>query len=156
MLPTRLLDWTESALTALFFAVSEHDDRDGCIHLLSPIALNASQTTEAVLYPPGHGPAAELMLASFQGTEKPAKVLALMAYASNDRIARQRGNFTVHGMDSDLRDLLKPEWSSVFVVPAERKASLREDLAYFGVTRTSLFNDLVSLAQDLRGQHNAG
>ena len=44
-LPTRLLDWTRSLLTGLYFTVrnKEHDDRDGCLWGLNPIRLNLSQ-----------------------------------------------------------------------------------------------------------------
>src|SRR5277367_6748625 len=38
-LPTRLLDWTESATTALYFACLA-DDRDGVVFILNPVALN--------------------------------------------------------------------------------------------------------------------
>ena len=38
-LPTRLLDWTESATTALYFACLK-DDTDGVVLILNPIDLN--------------------------------------------------------------------------------------------------------------------
>lgn len=43
-LPTRLLDWTESALIALYFAVNQNIEKDECdsiVWALNPIALNS-------------------------------------------------------------------------------------------------------------------
>jgi hypothetical protein len=38
--PTRLLDWTESAAVALYFAVHPREDKDGAVWLLDPVELN--------------------------------------------------------------------------------------------------------------------
>jgi hypothetical protein len=40
-LPTRLLDWSASILTAAFFAVDGHLDEDGVVYAISPTAINA-------------------------------------------------------------------------------------------------------------------
>src|SRR5690242_15177583 len=42
--PTRLLDWTESALAGLFFAVREKADLDGALWMLFPLRLNRNAT----------------------------------------------------------------------------------------------------------------
>lgn len=43
--PTRLLDWSEGPLAALYFAVSEdkHIKKDGAVWCLDPIALNGDE-----------------------------------------------------------------------------------------------------------------
>lgn len=44
--PTRLLDWSESPLTATFFAVSENQHLDGALWMLLPIELNRHSSIE--------------------------------------------------------------------------------------------------------------
>ena len=40
---TRLLDWTDSLVTSLYFAIRNHkDETDACIWILDPISLNQS------------------------------------------------------------------------------------------------------------------
>lgn len=152
-LPTRLLDWTESALAGLFFAVAEHDDRDGALYLLSPIEFNNYQTGKPAIHNSGTDKVQNFLTACFKGTEKPPETLAFLAYASNDRISRQQGQFTIHGSSNDLRKIAQPEWLRTIHIPAKSKPQIRLQLSYFGVTRTSLFYDLESLATDIKKQH---
>ena len=155
-LPTRLLDWTESVLVALYFATEGPETCDGCLYLLLPMELNAAQLGESVLYSPVSPAVHALMYASFKGDDKSKHTLALMAYASNDRLARQAGHFTIHGDATDLRCSVGQRWLKTFSIPGTAKRSLRCHLQYFGISRTSLFNDLDSLAKDLREQHGIG
>ncbi len=152
-LPTRLLDWSESALAALFFAVAAHTDRDGRLFFLVPMLLNEQQIGERVLIAPTMTPSSDILWASFKGTDKPSKIVAISTYASNDRLVRQRGGFTVHGSASDLQTVAPPAAISSMLVPSALKRALRETLAHLGVTRTTLFHDVDSLAAELREQY---
>lgn len=153
-LPTRLLDWTESALAALYFAVSGNPSADGAVYVLTPMDLNQLQAAQPVLFSPYSPEIHEMLMASFKGTTMPDKTLAMMAYASNDRIVRQQGHFTIHGTTNDLRSVANVNWLKTLRLPAASKPEIRQQLAYFGVTQASLFHDLDSLAAELREQHS--
>ena len=153
-LPTRLLDWTESALTALYFAVNSHDDADGAIYMVAPAAVNHLFADQSGIFTPGMKEVRELLYSCFSGAAKPETVLALLAYASNDRVARQQGHFTAHGLNTDLRSVADGQWLKTMPIPASSKPAIRRQLAWFGVTPTTLFHDLDSLATQIREEHN--
>ncbi|ADE16841.1 FRG domain protein [Nitrosococcus halophilus Nc 4] len=153
-LPTRLLDWSESALAAVFFAVADKPDTDGCLYILVPMALNEQKVKQRVLLAPTSSPCSEIMWASFKGSKMPPKIVAISTYASNDRLARQRGTFTVHGITDDLCNIVASNVLRSIVIPSTLKRGLLEALAHLGITRTSLFHDLDALAWEMREQYD--
>lgn len=152
-LPTRLLDWSESALSALFFAISTKPEADGRLFIFIPMELNQHQIGERVLIAPTMSPSADILVSSFKGSTPPQKIVAISAYASNDRLARQRGGFTVHGTAQDLQEIAPRGVLRSLVIPASSKQSLAEALAHLGITRTTLFYDLDALAWEMREQY---
>lgn len=152
-LPTRLLDWSEASLSALFFAISGQPNADGRLFILVPMMLNEQQLGERVLIAPTVSPCSDILVASFRGVETPETIIASSAYSSHDRLVRQRSGFTVHGVSTALETIASPPALSSILIPASLKTELTETLAHMGITRTTLFHDLDALAFELREQY---
>jgi hypothetical protein len=167
-LPTRLLDWSEGALIALYFALQTRSDMP-CVWMLNPLHLNHI----AVGAPKGIDPnilrefplpwfnpktgrnmANENMRGAWEkdgpGADLP---FAIHPTYVHSRLRAQRGCFTVQGKKKvSLNKLIPESILKRYVIDAARKASLTADLAVLGVTESVAFPDLDGLAKDLRGQ----
>jgi len=152
-LPTRLLDWTESVLVATFFAVSneEHDDSDGAIWALLPTGLNKAQLGEERIVGARHTWVRPLIFPPFIGGEPKDAVAALISDEIDIRMLVQLSAFTVHGATTPIDDLPQAEDFLVkFIVPKERKSTLRDTLHLIGIRESCLFPDLEHLAKEIK------
>jgi hypothetical protein len=155
-LPTRLLDWTESALVALHFALAEgSDSQDGVVWLLNPRDFNKSFSKKRCEFVPIYSDKLLFGYLPSLWDESESRIpkfpIAFDPPSNSPRISAQRGKFTIHGRlshalenFSELRDSLHR-----IRVPARFKERLRRQFLLTGVTESVLFPSLSGIANEI-------
>lgn len=159
-LPTRLLDWTESVLVAVFFAVSDCLDQPGALWALNPYALSHSLTGCSVVFNPRGEILGQMFSRAFQTSPNsdntPALTLPVFPEEIDFRMVVQHSAFTIHGNPDALEDLPNhKEFLRRFEIPSKAKAELRHQLDTLGFRDSTLFPDLENLAKSLACQRTS-
>jgi FRG domain len=158
-LPTRLLDWSESPLVALFFAVTEdYEDHDGCVWALWPGGLNNYFDASFDLVQIRDTKVVDIAECAFvPGKQCDQVIIAIDGREIDLRMFVQMGRFTLHANGTPIETLLgSAKWLRKYIVPKEAKTKIRNQLAAFGIRRWNLFPDLSNLAADLRERRFGG
>jgi len=93
-LPTRLLDWTESSLIALYFAIRDHTDKaDAAVWVMNPWWLNCQTFGKYLLFPADDRRAKKHAPLLSGRNLKGRLPLAITPIHASPRIAAQRGVF---------------------------------------------------------------
>ncbi len=150
--PTRLLDWTESPLVALYFAVQSREDHDGALWMLNPAELNMASNILPDYAPhiPSLGDQAThnyrpSSLASEQISR--LKPIAVISPRNTPRMQAQLSVFTITHRDAvGVEDVDDGAHVHKFKIPNSAKSSLREELTQLAITRFQLFPELQSLS----------
>jgi FRG domain len=142
-LPTRLLDWTESATTALYFACLK-TDFDGIVFVLNPVALNrlSHRLSPNILDPQRDEQIILRYLRS--GPQEAARgrfPVAINPVWNSERLINQKGVFTLHGSRFTLDKGRVPSLAAL-LIPKESKRELLSQLQRVGVDEMTLFPEL--------------
>lgn len=151
-LPTRLLDWSESPLVGLFFAVREeqYHGSNGALWAIAPSRLNKCQTGDSMIF--GTGAASTLFNEAFNidQTATTGQTLAIIAPHNDLRQMVQASEFTIHGSPQPLNE--HPNAGDFLIrinIPSVAKAGLKQSLTLLQVCEASLFPDLEHLAREI-------
>ena len=157
-IPTRLLDWTESFSTALFFALEgAAATSDVDIWMLNPYGLNEDQAqTESILDVESFLKTEyfDLFIEPSKGTPEWA-VIAIYPRRQIARLASQHGLFTLHSARMPLENIDGP-WLTRFHLKQEAVEETNRLLKVLGVNDFSLFPDLDGLSRFLRKRIKGG
>jgi len=156
-LPTRLLDWTESATTALYFACSGANT-DGVVFVLNPIDLNrlSYPRKPRVLDPQRDAEEVGRYLRMGPKRSRNGRYpLAVNPMWNSDRLILQKGVFPVHGGRFDLDGKGIPSLVAIPIL-REHKKRLHSQLERIGVDEMTLFPELEHSCAHLKRKAGLG
>ena len=163
--PTRLLDWTESILVALYFAVSDmrYSGQDGELWAMYPESLNIKSGIPGVALLNDHRVSylatepmcfsREKLASKYKLEQIPKFPIAFRPPLKSPRMYSQFSTFTIHPIPQEqctIPTLLEDEAHLVrYVIPSESKERIQRDLESLKITREVLFPNLDSLGNNL-------
>lgn len=145
--PTRLTDWSENPLVALYFAVEDCDkESDAYVYALDVFTEDLEKVNAA------NNEAEDGT--SISDPLRLTKRCYLVETASvSARIIPQRGVFTVHG---EPQKPLEVPPSDTFCIPGSLKKEMLTQLMQFGVEAVDIFPDIDGLCKTIEARYANG
>jgi hypothetical protein len=157
--PTRLLDWSESPLVALFFAVDDFDklvDTDAAVWCLNPTVLNKNAGIADASEPRYIPSFEDAELKPYSAEEiRVSRVdllpVATIATRNNARIQAQMGTFTIHHKAGIAIENVGDQSHVIkYNIPSGSRETLQRELKLLGLNQFSMFPELASVGAILR------
>jgi len=156
---TRLLDWTDGALIALYFAVRRNKgDCDAAVWALDPWWLNrkvmhkdeVNPVGDALFFGRNRQESKWLPKRSGWSKSLPELPIAVLPGHFDKRIGAQRSSFTIHGRNKDgLLAVAGAKGARLIkiVIPGSAVKQIRRSLDTCGIDDTTIFPDLEGLSR---------
>lgn len=167
--PTRLLDWTENPLIALFFALSsaKKDSTGKFVNDAAVWTLSAAKWNQTVFLHQSYSGAAlspsDTMVNQSYAIGSDARLInempvAILGIHNSPRIVAQRGSFTLFGKSlSPMEDIyanhiFPKDTLSKILIPAALIGELLAKLVWMGISDSVIYPDLEGLAKETKRQ----
>ena len=159
-MPTRLLDWSRNAMAALFFAVSEHDDREGELFVMDPrrtLPTTIAGIPKDVVHA-RHPIVENTVKYLYEGSPSSPNpftppgspyVIPVSPDLRAGRLLQQDACFTLH-MPRSSPLQIEPGVIETYRVPSGRKEELRFLLRSMGIGYAHIYADLDNVSRDIR------
>jgi hypothetical protein len=160
---TRLLDWTESPLTATYFAVVDANNKhnvgnDGVLWILLPVELNKHNKIKPK-YANEIPSFEDVVLKTYHPESYASETtsvlypVAAIAPRNNPRMQSQLSVFTISHRDkTSIEEIEDKKHIWRYIIPAQYKAVFKAELSLMGISKFQLFPELSSIGDVLHGE----